>query len=346
MEREEEVSKNIDKELKEIKKKQQPFRLLLLGCGDAGKTTFAKQLTYLYGSKEYNDQKRQANTAVLRYNCLESIKILVRAAEEWEIQLDDALVPAATAAQEAESLTPAIAAHIKALWTSKPILEVFKRGSQLQLPGGNSNVAYFFDNAERFAASDFEPSQEDYVRAKQKTTGVHETSFEFKDATFVLVDVGGQRCERRRWLPCFQDVSAVIYLSAINEYDMRMEEDETTNRMEESLQLFNKLSCSQWLCDIPFILFLNKVDLFKEKIQHSPLKDFFDDYEEFDKQMDDKMSDFDKAVEYITNHYRGAFQGKAACYTFVTCALDTEGCRNVWRAVRDHIVNEAIQFNM
>jgi hypothetical protein len=37
---------------------------------------------------------------------------------------------------------------------------------------------------------------------------------------FVMVDVGGQRSERKKWLNCFSDVSAVIFLSAINEYDM------------------------------------------------------------------------------------------------------------------------------
>lgn len=55
------------------------------------------------------------------------------------------------------------------------------------------------------------------------------------------MDVGGQRSERRKWLHCFDNVTAVLFLVALNEYDMVLEEDNRTNRMEESLKLFQKL---------------------------------------------------------------------------------------------------------
>lgn len=59
------------------------------------------------------------------------------------------------------------------------------------------------------------------------------------------------------------DVTAVLYLVAANEYDMVLEEDTKTNRMEESLQLFKKLSGSSHFDNTSFILFLNKSDLLK-----------------------------------------------------------------------------------
>ena len=34
-----------------------------------------------------------------------------------------------------------------------------------------------------------------------------------------MVDVGGQRSERRKWIHCFEGVKAIIFLTAINEYD-------------------------------------------------------------------------------------------------------------------------------
>ena len=36
---------------------------------------------------------------------------------------------------------------------------------------------------------------------------------------FRMVDVGGQRSERRKWIHCFEGVKAIIFLTAINEYD-------------------------------------------------------------------------------------------------------------------------------
>jgi len=155
-----------------------------------------------------------------------------------------------------------------------------------------------------------------------------------------MVDVGGQRSERKKWLSCFSDVSAVIYLVALNEYDMLMEEDDKTNRMEESLKLFQKLSGSKWLKELSFILFLNKSDLFKEKIASRPLSNFFDDYEEFAK----GDLGFERSCEYIKNQYVNVFQG-ARLYTFVTNALDTDNCLKVFLAVRDTVISKAFENN-
>lgn len=134
--------------------------------------------------------------------------------------------------------------------------------------------------------------------------GINETKFQLGDIEFTIVDVGGQRNERRKWLHCFEGISSVIYLAALDECtykyiianrnyvpekwsltdcylfqdDLKLEEDLQTNRLDESLKLFNEITGSQWLKDRSFILFLNKSDLFKEKLKVSPLSDKFKDY--------------------------------------------------------------------
>ena len=42
-----------------------------------------------------------------------------------------------------------------------------------------------------------------------------------------MVDVGGQRSERRKWIHCFDKVQAIIFLVAVSEYDQVLAEDET-----------------------------------------------------------------------------------------------------------------------
>lgn len=61
---------------------------------------------------------------------------------------------------------------------------------------------------------------------------------------------------------------------------MKLEEDNRTNRLEESLQLFGEVSGSQFFSekDITWILFLNKTDLLREKIQTRPISMFFKEY--------------------------------------------------------------------
>lgn len=98
---------------------------------------------------------------------------------------------------------------------------------------------------------------------------------------FRLVDVGGQRSERKKWMHCFQDVTAVIFCVAMSEYDLKLYEDDTTNRMHESLKLFKEICNSRWFIDTSMILFLNKKDLFQEKIKKIDLSVCFEDYKGF-----------------------------------------------------------------
>ncbi len=43
-----------------------------------------------------------------------------------------------------------------------------------------------------------------------------------------VVDVGGQRSERRKWISCFDDVRAVLFVCAMSGYDMTLFEDGKT----------------------------------------------------------------------------------------------------------------------
>ena len=54
---------------------------------------------------------------------------------------------------------------------------------------------------------------------------------------FHMFDVGGQRDERRKWIQCFNDVTAIIFVAASSSYNMVLREDNTQNRLREALGL-------------------------------------------------------------------------------------------------------------
>ena len=81
-----------------------------------------------------------------------------------------------------------------------------------------------------------------------------------------MFDVGGQRDERRKWIQCFNDVTAIIFVTACSSYNMVLREDPTQNRLRESLDLFKSIWNNRWLRTISVILFLNKQDLLAEKV--------------------------------------------------------------------------------
>ena len=79
------------------------------------------------------------------------------------------------------------------------------------------------------------PTVDDVLRTRVKTTGIVETTFTYKSLHFRLVDVGGQRSERRKWIHCFEQVTAIIFCVALSEYDLTLSEDQEMVRRLLSL---------------------------------------------------------------------------------------------------------------
>ena len=57
------------------------------------------------------------------------------------------------------------------------------------------------------------------LRTRVRTSGIVEEKYIIDEVTFVMYDVGGQRNERKKWIHCFDNVTAVIFVAAVSEYD-------------------------------------------------------------------------------------------------------------------------------
>ncbi|MEQ2260318.1 Guanine nucleotide-binding protein G(o) subunit alpha, partial [Xenotaenia resolanae] len=95
----------------------------------------------------------------------------------------------------------------------------------------------YLDSLDRIGATDYQPTEQDILRTRVKTTGIVETHFTFKNLHFRLFDVGGQRSERKKWIHCFEDVTAIIFCVALSGYDQVLHEDETTVRTQPACVL-------------------------------------------------------------------------------------------------------------
>lgn len=196
----------------------------------------------------------------------------------------------------------------------------------------------YIKHVQRFVDESWEPSNEDILRARMRTSGIIETKFEEGGLEFTIVDVGGQRTERRKWLHCFDNVTSVIYLAALDEYDMKLEEDNGTNRMTESIKLFSEVTSSQWFKQTSVILFLNKDDLFREKLPRSPLNKLFPEYTDGD--------NYESALKFIESKYKENFGSADVLYTWVTCAIDTQNVERVFFSIRDTVFRRSLQSFM
>jgi guanine nucleotide-binding protein G(o) subunit alpha len=236
--------------------------------------------------------------------------------------------------QNTMELTKELGEKVVKLHQSASVQKAIGNSHEFQFP---ERATYFFDNIDRICSPDFKPTTEDILSVRRRTTGVHEINFVSDGVVFRMIDVGGQRSERRKWFHCFEDVTAIIFIVAISEYNQVLFEDEKTNRMHESLTLFEEIAGSKWFEKTAIILFLNKKDLFKEKIEKYDLKICFPNYK--------GGCDYEKALQYITRRFKKAGTAKdkdKTIYTHVTFALDTENIKIVFGAVRDTILKHAL----
>ena len=56
--------------------------------------------------------------------------------------------------------------------------------------------------------------------------GIIEYPFDLEQIIFRMVDVGGQRSERRKWIHCFENVTSIMFLVALSEYDQVLVESD------------------------------------------------------------------------------------------------------------------------
>lgn len=97
----------------------------------------------------------------------------------------------------------------------------------------------YFENMDRLCSPKFVPTATDVLRARVRTTGIIETCFKINTVLFRMFDVGGQRSERRKWIQCFDDVRAILFVVSLSSYDMSLYEDP---RVVSSEHTFTKIS--------------------------------------------------------------------------------------------------------
>jgi len=305
-------------------------KLLLLGSGESGKSTIFRQMKIIH-KDGFSQEERNAFVPLIRRHCVENFRDLVAGAakldlltDEIKAQFDDVLHSA-----DLMGLKRADVVAIQGAWND-PILQLaFTKKSQFQLADW---ADYFFSELPRISSTDYIPSDLDILRCRIRTTGVSEISFDSNNINFRLVDVGGQRNERRKWIHCFEGVQAVLFVGAISEYDQVILEDDHTNRFIETLRLFQEICNTRFFQDTPIVLFLNKNDLFEKKLSKSPLSACFPEFKGGD--------NYELAIKFVIEQFQHKSGRDREVYAHVSCALNTENVNFVFSAVRDSVITD------
>ncbi|KAJ6231680.1 guanine nucleotide-binding protein g(o) subunit alpha [Anaeramoeba flamelloides] len=326
----------IDKTLREVKQENDnKVIILLLGSGESGKSTIARQMKIIH-QNGFSELEKMKFKTIIHSNIIEYIQELIQLIDIKKLpELNenlDSIKKEIMGLMPDSGINSELAEKITLLWENSSIQEAFKIGSLSRIP---CSAEYFLSNIEKFSDENYIPDETDILNTRARTTGILTTEFELNSRKFTLIDVGGQRNERKKWINCFENVTGVLFVSSLSEYDQVLFEDENINRMHESLLLFEEIVNSRWFGDSSLILFLNKIDLFKKKIKKKNLSVCFPDYK--------GGNDYEEVINYIKNRFEEKVKNpEKNLYIHYTCATDTKNVRYVFAAVKDIVIQNIL----
>jgi len=330
-------SKQTDEPKKPAKGKPE-YKLLLLGTGNSGKSTFFKQLTQLHGGGFMEDEYTQGIKHIHDSILAQMKNLLTSCTEEMGIEFDNKLQESANIIQE---LSPHasiedVKSHLITLWNDANVKRGFDERTNL---GVADSASYFFDNIDRIASTNYRPTDKDILLARIPTTGMRKKKFELNKNIFNIYDVGGQRAERQKWIHSFQIVHGILFVASLSCYDQTLYEDNKLNAMHESLNLFSEIINSRYFKLTTIMLFLNKNDLFTEKIKRKSIKIAFNDFKGQD-------GNYKEALDYIKLMYKSqSKKPNSKLYIHVTQATDKTNVEKVFDDVQHSIVMQALEDN-
>lgn len=226
---------------------------------------------------------------------------------------------------------------IRILWQSNTMKQVWAKRSAVNIIDSHKD---YLNDIPRIASPDYRPTTQDVLIARVRTTQVVMEKYKIDNIDFEMYDVGGQRSERRKWIDCFDQVTAVIFVAALSEYDQTLAEAKRTNRMVEALELFRSVCNNRAFSNTSIMLFLNKKDIFAEKILYSDIaaQRPFCDYA-------GPTHDFDHGVLYFIQKFKDCLIDDEFNDSFihVTCATDTNNMEFVLDSTRTIIMTDNLK---
>jgi len=342
-----EQAKNRDIENQQRKaahESEKVIKLMLIGTGDSGKTTLRKQMRRVYGAA-YSVKEREAFIPSIVHNLIEgTAHVLYAMNTNLALPLSDpghrASADLILGLRQPYEFTPPVAAALRLVLQDEAFGQAVKLRSKFQLQDCWDRFAASFQTEAGWGEPGWVPNEDECVASRIRTSGVTEEDLVITGTKFRVYDVGGQRSERRKWIHSFQMVNAILFITAISEYDLVLFEDSKQNRLIEAIELFREITTQGCFQGMPIMLFLNKRDLFEKKfvVDQIPINvsGLFPD-------APGNGEGADKAFKWLVRRFEAVKNEKSGdTYPHVTTATDP---LNVKRVV-DDVVQSVLKNNL
>ncbi|KAH7000625.1 guanine nucleotide-binding protein alpha-3 subunit [Ilyonectria destructans] len=342
-------SQAIDRLLEEDATRQRSeCQVLLLGSESRRDILEMMKLTHLKGRSE--DELHHDRLTVLKHIC-DSAKALVNAMRQldvasesdkiWE-DADFIVTYVYDSSSTSTGLDPRFRVAIENILESPYYQELMGRCTEFYLPHA---AEYFFSEMARIALPNYLPTEIDLLRARNKTNGISETWLQTGQLSICMIDVGGQRGERKKWIQCFENITSIIFVVDLDSYDETLLDetlldetllDETSqNRMMESLALFETVVNSPSFSRTSIILLLNNTAEFEQKLAKAPLNNYFPEYS--------GGNDMNGAAKYLLWRFNQVNRAQLALYPHLVDPGTTSATPLVLAAIKETILNNGLR---
>eukprot|EP01084_Bolivina_argentea_P275970 470747_1 len=220
-------SKYIDTKMRENEMYENSLKkFLILGSGHSGKSTVFKHLNLLYGSG-FTDEDKITLKHYINGQIISQMQAAIRHYLNQATHDDTILQSAINTIQEYytfDILTQEIAECILYVWKNdKRLKEIFNKFPAKKIL--DETTEYFWNAIERIAENDYVPTHQDILKIRHRTTGIIEMRLTVKNHNLHLFDVGGAKSERKKWMKCFDDIHAIVFVVSLSSYNEMMFED-------------------------------------------------------------------------------------------------------------------------
>ncbi|XP_015278804.1 PREDICTED: guanine nucleotide-binding protein subunit alpha-15-like [Gekko japonicus] len=174
------IDKEINRLLQEQKKREKrELKLLLLGTGESGKSTFIKQMRIIHGVG-FSEEDRKGFAKVVYQNIFSCIQAMIKAMETLQIsfaQSENVRNAQLLMGVDAYKVTMLETHHVRmleSLWKDPGIQACYQRRREYHLL---DSTFYFLSNLDRIGAAGYIPGAQDILRTRVPTTGINEYCF-------------------------------------------------------------------------------------------------------------------------------------------------------------------------
>ena len=319
--------------------------ILVLGTPGSGKSTVMRQFRILYGDG-FSSSERASGLSVIASNVMESISSCIETIDQGEIEskypktLALSNLLKSTAEGEANGAEPQPKGKARELlklaeeiWCDENLQDRFK--DQIYDCGVRITDAdgYFLKRIKEMNSPSYIPTDDDLLHMRRATDGVEEFKFTYRSCDFTVIDVGGCKAERCKWINLFSRANMIIYCAPLVDYSLTLEDDANENSMVESLNVFESVVNLTYFQDTPLLLFLNKKDLLSKKVKAVSLMDHFPDY----KGPDDNPHEI---VGYIKSKFLHKIKDKARpMKVHIICATNTRDVKKAFEISLDWVLD-------